>query len=289
MAKSKQLSPLTHALGEIVSQNLTDIKLHLTRQKTNDHSNIDKFQKNICDALNTLYREFAWHIEAKPAGRRESDSIDIYGENDTEIWIIEIDAARADQVAKKFLSRAALKGINSKKPLNYVALLYPATQKQGKTECEKFVRYSNDILKMINKTSSVIGIYIDVDGTIELWDYNQLSIFSLETNGNTISCIAGMTQCAKEAIKQYIYSHNIKSFDKLKKIFGRYVNCQVGPSRYSPYDQRIVLGDDEVFVYTQWRENGVGTNWIHFVNLCDKLGIIIEKQIMKYKGGKFVC
>ena len=188
------------------------------------------------------------------------------------------------------MSRIALWGLNPDKPITYIALLYPWTQKQGKPECEKFVRFSNDILKKINKDSSVIGIYVDCDKEkikgIELWDYNLSSRFVVKDKNSSKYCL-GMTECAKEAVKLFIQNCTPKDYDKLKAVFGRFVNNKVGKSRYAPLG--VNLNYEPVHVYTQWREYGnQSLYWSEFVDICKQQGIIIERKIIKYEKTKFV-
>ena len=85
-----------------------------------------------------------------------------------------------------------------------------------------------------------------------------------------------MPQCAKEAVNEYINSKNIQNFSQLKNVFRNYVDTQSGPSRYSLL-KKLPDGNN-VFVYTQWREFGLGCNWDDFVKFCNKLSIIIEKK-----------
>lgn len=292
MAKPKDPSPKENIIGEAVFENRQYIIDHLNRQIKNDHSNIENFQKGVCKKISEskLFSSSKWEIELSSKHRKEKDSIDIFGDDKEAIYIIEIDAARGDQVAKKFLSRIALWGLNPDKPITYIALLYPWTQKQGKPECEKFVRFSNDILKKINKDSSVIGIYVDCDKEkikgIELWDYNLSSRFVVKDKNSSKYCL-GMTECAKEAVKMFIQNYTPKDYDKLKAVFGRFVNNKVGKSRYAPLG--VNLNYEPVHVYTQWREYGnQSLYWSEFVDICKQQGIIIERKIIKYEKTKFV-
>ena len=292
MAKPKDPSPKENIIGEAVFENRQYIIDHLNRQIKNDHSNIENFQKGVCKKISEskLFSSSKWEVELSSKHRKEKDSIDIFGDDKEAIYIIEIDAARGDQVAKKFLSRIALWGLNPDKPITYIALLYPWTQKQGKPECEKFVRFSNDILKKINKDSSVIGIYVDCDKEkikgIELWDYNLSSRFVVKDKNSSKYCL-GMTECAKEAVKLFIQNCTPKDYDKLKAVFGRFVNNKVGKSRYAPLG--VNLNYEPVHVYTQWREYGnQSLYWSEFVDICKQQGIIIERKIIKYEKTKFV-
>jgi hypothetical protein len=65
------------------------------------------------------------------------DEVDIYGTFSSEdiesAVIIELDKWRADQVAKKFVSRFAL---TLEQPIIYIALCYGGTENMTKSECE---------------------------------------------------------------------------------------------------------------------------------------------------------
>lgn len=66
------------------------------------------------------------------------DSIDIYGECEDFVVVIELDKNRSDQVAKKFVSRMAL--VLNKK-IYYVSLCYPSAERVSLNECIKCFCY----------------------------------------------------------------------------------------------------------------------------------------------------
>jgi hypothetical protein len=83
--------------------------------------------------------EFVWEKEyVDTQENRKRDRIDIFGEvkNIKLNVVIELDAHRADQVAKKFLSRQAL---FHEKNLIYISLCYPGTNNMSQNECIKTV------------------------------------------------------------------------------------------------------------------------------------------------------
>ncbi len=67
---------------------------------------VEHLQNFIIDFLKTEHTDFIWKTEFKVSEKR--DAIDIYGERKNEILIIELDKWRADQIAKKLISRTAL-------------------------------------------------------------------------------------------------------------------------------------------------------------------------------------
>ena len=300
------LSPLQEKIVKAICvsslKNVDDIKKHLARVKNNshDHTHIDNFQEKICKYLNddNNTNNLQWKTEKTFPKIKNKDSIDIYGESKSDVCIIEIDATRADQVAKKFLSRYALCILNQKnhaQNILYMALLYPDTQ-NGKPECEKFLRYCYDILiKTDAKNVNVVGIYIDTtkvqnaNTSIELWDFNRQSRFRVSyTNNHQPVEATGMTKCAKEVVKLYLNNNpKITAFDQLTNVFNKYVARVPGKSRYSPIKDTY-LGNDQVHIYTQWREYGDEYNWDDFVKLCNrkKIGITIKKIPPKYQLGR---
>ena len=249
------------------------IQDHLSREKKNDHHFIKAFQNQLCDFLNN-HTNYTWTTEQKPKYRTEGDSIDILGVcPGFPDYIIEIDATRGDQVAKKLFSRIALWGIVKDSTVKYVALLYPNTQAGGKAESEKFVRFGNSVLKRLNSKSSCVGIYHDGIDT-ELWDFNQQSVFVITNEYGYEECVQSMTQCAMAVIKNYIARNNITDYSGVQKAFKKFVDDKKGPSRYK---YLRTIGGKKIHVYTQWREYGNGANWIKFVNLCKAKGYSIQK------------
>ena len=274
MAKTKnQSDPIiaeimngTKILGGLIQQ-------HLVRIGRNNHRFIKNFQNQLCDYLNNN-TNYQWAPEQKPKYRSEGDSIDILGTcKGCPTYIIEIDATRGDQVAKKLLSRIALWGIEKNSAVRYVALLYPNTQGGGKSESEKFVRFGNSVLKKCNSASSCVGVYIN-NGKVELWDFNQLSNFEIKDKKGNVKNIQSMAQCAMAVIGDYITHNKIKNYSDLRRSFGNFVDNQPGPSRYK---YLTTISGTSIYVYTQWREYGYGANWIKFVALCKRKGYFINK------------
>jgi hypothetical protein len=118
----------------------------------------EELQKPLRDLLMSMKLEIDWSIEYKmPEVNR--DSTDIFGElkkEDNSIIVIEIDAHRADQVAKKFLSRNA---IFLDKNLIYVSLCYFGTWKMSLNECNKYHEYCHRITKNLFNDGSVIKMF----------------------------------------------------------------------------------------------------------------------------------
>ena len=267
-------------LCEAIFNNLNHLCNHLKRRNLNDHSFVESFQDGLCLYLKKMTKNYKWETEKEIKGRLEKDSIDIFGQSSgNPNWIIEIDATRADQVAKKFLSRLALLGLNN--PINYVALLYPDTQ-DGKKSCEKYLRYAADILKKTSNKSTLVGIFVDPNSTeIEVVEFGKGSDHFL-VNGKIIC--SSMNSAAAAAIKLYIKNRPKIAFSALKENWGKFVASNRGPSRYK--DIKIQTKDHiSVFTYTQFRQYGFASYWYDFVRLCKKNKINIRKMRKLYNGG----
>lgn len=242
----------------------------------NGHQWVELFQQGLCDNLTTMANGYNWSVEAEISSRNEGDRIDVYGHCTTQSdWIIEIDATRADQVAKKILSRFALWGMSGS--IEYVAILYPNTQ-NGKAECEKYLRYGYDIIKTINQNSNVTGIFINpVDNSIEVLSFNERSHF--EVNGHDCK---SMSEAVAKAISIYLAEHSVTYAD-LTQRFDKYVNNEKGKSRYKDI-KRTTADGVPVFTYTQFRQYGTASYWNEFVKLCKKHKINIVRKKKMYVG-----
>lgn len=108
------------------------------------------------------YPQLKWVVEKKLEGC--NDSVDIYA-SDSNYWevIIEIDAARADQVAKKIVSRYSHISESCRHNILYIALCYPGTQTMNKNECEKFMYYGKRIIKKIHDNAFFISAFVKDD------------------------------------------------------------------------------------------------------------------------------
>ena len=111
------------------------------------------------------FPELHWLVEKKLSGC--NDSVDIYASDSAE-WeiIVEIDAARADQVAKKIVSRFSHISESRKRNVVYIALCYPGTERMNLNECEKFICYGKKIIKRLHTNAVFISAFVK-DGGIE--------------------------------------------------------------------------------------------------------------------------
>ena len=98
-----------------------------------------------------------------PSGNR--DRCDVYAETDKYQILVEIDATRADQLAKKMLSRYYYAHATSQgKPTVYVCLLYPGTDSMNPNECIKYMTMGKEILLSMNPANRFIGGFIKGNG-----------------------------------------------------------------------------------------------------------------------------
>ena len=245
------------------------------------HSWVDRFQRILAQNLKNTDKKYSWDPEVSKSGRAEGDRVDIFGRaNGLPDWIIEIDATRADQVAKKFLSRLALWGLDNKRNIEYVAILYPDTQK-GKKTCEKFIRYGYDIIQKINKKSNITGIFIDPKNNddIEVLDYKGSCRFDVKGH----DC-KSMNAAAAEALSIYLSKHSVK-YKELKVSWGRFVSDSRGKSRYKPIDSYTNDSPPkQVYSYTQFRKYGISSYWEDFVRMCKEAKIEIVQKRKIYDG-----
>lgn len=128
------LNTLENVNCEIYVNNLTDLPQKEQRIM------IKELQNYLTGILKENHGNFEWKKEYKIG--QNQDSIDIYGEYDNQILIIELDKWRADQVAKKVLSRTS---ILIDKKIGLISLCYAGTKNMNKRECVKYFKYSRVI------------------------------------------------------------------------------------------------------------------------------------------------
>ncbi|QNA89299.1 hypothetical protein G4G28_13995 [Massilia sp. Dwa41.01b] len=104
------------------------------------------FQQAVVHELETnLAEEFVWSQEYKHPSDRK-DAVDIFGTSRDALVVIELDANRADQVAKKFLSRSAIFEGNK---IYYISLCYPGTEYMSVKECIKYFDYCANLARRL--------------------------------------------------------------------------------------------------------------------------------------------
>lgn len=128
---------------------------HLDKDQGGQKAIVSKFQKSLLSTLQSTIPNIDWRMEHKPNDIAR-DSIDIMGLTDKLNVVIELDKHRADQVAKKFLSRLA---ILSESNIFYIALCYPGTSRMNPNECIKYFKYCTILSKKIGHM--FIGLIIE--------------------------------------------------------------------------------------------------------------------------------
>ena len=98
---------------------------------------VARFQNDLCDKLSSEIIEIEWELEYQP-NIDARDAIDIFGISENFVIAIELDKHRADQVAKKFISRSALL---SNKTIFFISLCYPGTTNMQINETKKYFKY----------------------------------------------------------------------------------------------------------------------------------------------------
>ncbi|KQM19146.1 hypothetical protein [Chryseobacterium sp. Leaf201] len=109
---------------------------------------VDELQAEIYDSLVENIIGWNWKIE-ESISTQYKDRVDIIGINqkDDSVIVLELDASRADQVAKKFISRQSLM---ADKNILYISVCYPGTKKMSRTECAKYFEFCSKITEMLD-------------------------------------------------------------------------------------------------------------------------------------------
>jgi len=116
-------------------------KSHIGKSQSEQKVIVADFQDKVTESLSKALTNISWETEFSPSTTKR-DSIDIYGQGNDFVVAIELDKNRADQVAKKFVSRIALLP-NTK--IYFISLCYPGTDKMNKSECIKYFGYCSDL------------------------------------------------------------------------------------------------------------------------------------------------
>ncbi|MCM2359804.1 MAG: hypothetical protein NDI77_16755 [Geobacteraceae bacterium] len=114
---------------------------HLGKDQTDQKEIVAAFQRLTFSVLRELMPDVEWRVEYCPS-QHVRDSIDIFGKGNGFVVVIELDKNRADQVAKKFVSRMAI--LASSKTY-FISLCYPGTEKMNKPECKKYFGYCSTL------------------------------------------------------------------------------------------------------------------------------------------------
>jgi len=116
---------------------------HIGQSQSNQREIVRRFQERVLQDLKRELQSITWDLEYRP-NRTNRDSIDIYGKGDDLAIAIELDKHRADQVAKKFVSRMA---ILPETRIQYFAICYPGTTRMNRSECVKYFIYCANLAR----------------------------------------------------------------------------------------------------------------------------------------------
>ncbi len=112
---------------------------HLGKSQPEQKSYVTEFQTCLKSVFAHVMPDVTWSVEYRP--RVDSgDSIDIFGKGSNFVVAVELDKNRADQVAKKFVSRMAILPTTT---IYFISLCYPGTEHMNKSrsECVKYFGY----------------------------------------------------------------------------------------------------------------------------------------------------
>lgn len=268
--KNDIIEAIETALGRKFNGEL--FQKHLLNSKNRKHSTIEAFQKCLAATLSSNCKknckkncqECKYIVTTKPENGCEyklyqnyweevNDRADIRRENiifdgNNYELIIEIDATRADQVAKKMMSRFCYAIQKSKKndnrPIVYVALLYQGTKSMNSDECKKYFKMGYELLKNINISNILIGYIVD----------NEY------INKNTYYILKEKEE-SRECDQNSIVFNDYKTFDS--NLYRRYL------------EDNGVQSLDSIECYM------LPLNTIH---KCPSKAIVIQKNIIKSKS-----
>lgn len=133
------LKSLVDAIGRIECSEF--FSTHLGKSQSDQKLLVAQFQKAAASRLIGSIQEVKWSTEYTPSANNR-DSIDIFGNGSGFVVVIELDKSRADQVAKKFVSRIALLPADK---VYFVSLCYPGTESMNTSECEKYFGYCSKL------------------------------------------------------------------------------------------------------------------------------------------------
>jgi hypothetical protein len=119
---------------------------HLGKSQPDQRTIVTNFQRFTVSVLTAAIPDIEWCMEYCPS-HQNRDSIDIFGKGNGFVVAIELDKSRADQVAKKFVSRTAILPTTV---IYFISLCYPGTEKMNRSECVKYFSYCSTLASRMN-------------------------------------------------------------------------------------------------------------------------------------------
>lgn len=275
---------INEAMFDTLCQEICKCLTHFCQCMNNSEKTdcVGKFQKCLQEHLNSVCGP-GWEIEYKKPNSPYSDRVDIFFKSPKSgyNWIIEIDASRADQVAKKAFSRFAIFGTGSKaRNFFYVAIVYPGTNNMNINEVIKYSRYGHDIAKQMHRDNEWRTIIIDCENQcVKVLNFNNVQ-FMVNGSGSF-----PMNRAVEKAIKEYFIqskSHTYQSLEKALLAYNRNHNgLQKIISLESLAKTPIKMQDGngtEFYLTIQWAFSGESANFDDIIKFFKKFKIIIEPK-----------
>jgi hypothetical protein len=103
-------------------------------------------QCSIKAALARAFPDIDWTDEYCPNSKYR-DRIDIFGKGKKYVVVVELDTTRADQVAKKFVSRLAILPATQ---IYYLSVCYPGTSNMNAAECKKYFGFCAELARRMH-------------------------------------------------------------------------------------------------------------------------------------------
>ena len=152
------LSVIINSIREAVQDAPVTVSPTVESKKRFQETLQDKFNRNLRH-VETCKTEYCLANVLDESYDGYNDKCDVFVETTHYIVIVELDATRADQVAKKMLSRYFY-AEKSNKPTVYICLLYPGTDHMKPNECIKYMNMGKDVLLRMNSSNRFIGGFV---------------------------------------------------------------------------------------------------------------------------------
>ena len=250
MEKKWDVNTIINVIKDTLEPKNENKKTYLKRfeeRKKGDHDIIEQFQdelaKNLSERCNNtclgsekeyeLYKGIKDWDKIKDRADIRIEKINLNGK-DYEL-IIEIDATRADQVAKKMMSRFCYAILRKDKlPIVYVALLYKGTSSMNLDECKKFFKMGYELIKKIEKSNIMIGYIIG--------DPKSPYIFQEGNESKKCDDIKDGEAFDSDLYRRYLEDHDVHSPDSIECYM--LPHNKIYSSQNTDTDKNALINDD---------------------------------------------
>lgn len=158
--KESEILDIKNKLVSVLNQFDFLKSTYIRRKARHKKTDVSLLHKNMYEYLKETVMDIEWKCEYEKCESGHKDKVDIFGEytkGDVKV-IIELDGVRADQIAKKFLSRNALFIDDN---IIYISLCYPCTQ-GNPNECLKYFGYCKIISEFVSRNTDVAKLYTGI-------------------------------------------------------------------------------------------------------------------------------